>query len=109
MLSTSCEVRPCRIRRDRACRGSPRTASRAARQASVRRRSHVCGRRGSFPLLPGPGLGDMEALEKEGEAGGRKWSPEPAEQVVVAAAAADRMADRGVVDLEDRTGVVAEI
>ena len=36
-------------------------------------------------------------------------SPEAPEQVVVAAAAADHVAERRVVDLEDRAGVVAEV
>ena len=45
----------------------------------------------------------------EREADGGQVAPEAPEQVVVAAAAADRRAERGVVDLEDRARVVAEL
>ena len=49
------------------------------------------------------------ALEVEREAGGRQRPAEAAHQLVVAAAAAEDVAERRVVDLEDRAGVVAEV
>ena len=56
-------------------------------------------------LLGGQRL--MQLLDLEREANGRQLPPELAEQMVVASAAADRHADRRVVDLEHRAGVVA--
>ena len=55
------------------------------------------------------GLGEVHPLQVEAEAGGRHLAPEAAEQVVVAAAAAEDVAEGRVVDLEDRAGVVAEV
>ena len=59
------------------------------------------------PLLLG--LGDVQALQVEREAGRRQRAAEAAHQLVVAAAAAEDVAERRVVDLEDRAGVVAEV
>ena len=55
------------------------------------------------------GLGDVHPFQVEGEAGGRQLAAEAPEQPVVAAAAAEDVAERRVVDLEDRAGVVAEV
>ena len=54
-------------------------------------------------------LGDVQALEVEREAGRGQRAAEAAHQLVVAAAAAEDVAERRVVDLEDRAGVVAEV
>ena len=51
----------------------------------------------------------MDALDVEGEAGGREVDAEPAQEPVVAAAAAEDVTQRRVVDLEDRAAVVAEV
>ena len=54
-------------------------------------------------------LGEVDPLQVEAEARGRHGSAEAADQVVVAAAAAEDVAQRGVVDLDDRAGVVAQV
>ena len=59
------------------------------------------------PLLLG--LRDVQALEVEREAGRRQRAAEAAHELVVAPAAAEDVAERRVVDLEDRAGVVAEV
>ena len=51
----------------------------------------------------------MHPLEVEREAGRRQVAPEARQQPVVAAAAAEHVAERRVVDLEDRAAVVAEV
>src|SRR4051794_30990581 len=51
----------------------------------------------------------MDPLQVEAEAGGRHGAAEAANQVVVAAAAPEDVAQRGVVDLDDRARVVAEV
>ena len=51
----------------------------------------------------------MYSLEVETEARRRQGDAEPLHQTVVTSAAANRLADRRVVDLENRTGVVAEV
>ena len=51
----------------------------------------------------------MHPLQIEAEAGGRHGAAEAADQIVVAAAAAEDVAQRGVVDLDDRARVVAEV
>ena len=51
----------------------------------------------------------MQAVNAEGEADGRQSASEASEEVVVAASAADRRAQRGVVDLEYGAGVVADV
>src|SRR6202000_1072477 len=54
-------------------------------------------------------LGDVDALQVEGEAGRGQGEAELGEEAVVAAAAAQHVAHRRVVDLEDRAAVVAEV
>ena len=94
-IEATLEQRPARQRQ------GERAVVAAAADARARRRPP------QRPLLRG--LGDVEPLEVEREAGGRVRPAEPPEQLVVAAAAADALTDGGVVDLEDRAGVVAEI
>src|SRR3954453_10120102 len=67
-------------------------------------------RRSPPPLPSGvlPDERDVDALDVERPAARRQLAPEAAEQVVVAAAAAERHAERAVVDLEDRARVVAQ-
>ena len=52
---------------------------------------------------------DVQPVDAQRKTDRGQLAPEPAEQVVVATAAADRRAERGVVDLEDRAGVVADV
>ncbi len=66
-----------------------------------------CSASSRDPLLFG--LGDVEALEEEREADGVERPAVAAHQVVVAPAAADHVAERGVVDLQDRARVVADV
>ena len=54
------------------------------------------------------GQRDVQPLDRQREADRRQRPAEAAEQLVVAPAAADRHAERRVVDLEDRARVVAE-
>src|SRR5689334_17282217 len=54
-------------------------------------------------------LGGVDAVQVEGEAGGGEVEPELLHQPVVAAAAAEDVAQRRVVDLEDRAAVVVEV
>ena len=64
-----------------------------------------------FASSPAPPLTDerdVEPFHIQRPARRRQIAPEPAQQVVVAPAAAQRHAERAVVDLEDRAGVVAE-
>ena len=100
----------------RAGRGCPRTARRAAAPASGgdRRRSGSGARPRSRRRLPALEplllrLGDVDALEVEREARRGQRAAEAAHELVVAAAAAEDVAERRVVDLEDRAGVVAEV
>ena len=51
----------------------------------------------------------MHPLQVQARAAGRPGLAEAAEQLVVAAPAAEGERDRGVVDFEDRAGVVAEL
>ena len=95
--------RRCRSRAAPAGRASRRTARRAApRYAAV-----VAGIDAARPLFAGQR--DVEALDVEREADRGQRPPERAEQLVVAAAAADRHPVGGVVDLEHRARVVAEV
>src|SRR5690606_1036644 len=55
------------------------------------------------------GLRHVQPLEVQGEAGGRQGPAEAAHELVVAAAAAEDVPERRVVDLDDRAGVVAEV
>ena len=55
-----------------------------------------------------PGQRGVQAVDADGEADRRQRAPEAPEQVVVAPAAAQRLAERGVVDVEHRAGVVAQ-
>ena len=79
-----------------------RPAEAGADRRFHRRRRHLA----SLLLLH---LGKMHPLQIEAEAGGRHWGPEAADEVVVAAAAAEDVAERRVVDLDDRARVVAEV
>src|SRR6185312_3293712 len=54
------------------------------------------------------GEGDMHALDVQREANGRQRAPEGAQQLVVAAATAQRDAVGGVIDLKQRAGVVPQ-
>src|SRR5215211_4738142 len=54
-------------------------------------------------------LREMHALDIQRDAAGRHWPPEAADQLVVAAAAAEREAHGRVVELEHGSGVVAEL
>ena len=55
------------------------------------------------------GKRDMQAVDAESEADRGQTPAEAREQLVVAPAAADRTAERRVVDLEHGSGVVAEV
>ncbi len=95
-----------RSRGPRACRGRAGRAGRACRSNSAPRgtaiRRLVHCRRSS----PVSAMCSRSTLSANPTAGSGR--PKPAEQLVVAPAAADRHAVRGVVDLEHRAGVVAE-
>src|SRR5215471_16508077 len=94
--------RRCRCRERRAGRASPRTARRAAPRSSAR-----CWDSRFLTLL---GVErDVHPLDVERHAAGRKVPAEAPEQVVVAAAAADREAHGGVVHLEHGARVVTEL
>ena len=84
-------------RRRRAGRASRRTARRAGRRSSGR------------SLRRSPTSASVHALDLERPAHGGQRAPEAPEQVVVAAAAAERHAERPASDLEDRARVVAEV
>src|SRR4051812_47601664 len=63
------------------------------------------------PRAPSSALADardVQALDVQRPPAGGQVTPEAAEEVVVAPAPAQRGAERGVVDLEHRAGVVAE-
>src|SRR3954452_21137909 len=61
------------------------------------------------PLALFPGQGDVQPVDRQREADSGQWAAKAAEQVVVAPAAAERRAERRVVDVEDRARVVAEV
>ena len=65
------------------------------------------GQRARAALLAGER--DVQASRLQREADRRQAAPEAAEQLVVAPAAADRRAERGVVDLEYGARVVADV
>src|SRR6202012_3329338 len=94
------EPRWCRCRSVQADRGSPRTALRAEPRLGAR-----SSPRG--PLFAGER--DGEALDVEREPDRRQRTAERLKQLVVAAAGADRHPEGGVVDLEHRAGVVADV
>ena len=83
-----------------------------ARRAPGVRRGQA-GAVGAGEQRPGPALlareGDVQAVDAEREADGRQAPAEAAQQVVVAPAAADRGAERGVVDVEHGARVVADV
>src|SRR5689334_24944094 len=54
-------------------------------------------------------LGDVDALQVKSEASRRQVGTEALEQAVVAAAAAEHVPERRIVDLEDGAAVVAEV
>ena len=98
-----------RSRAPRACRCRAGRAGRACRSNSAPRGTAI---RSSLTAPPVAALlagqRDVQPLDVQREPDRRQRAAEAAEQLVVAAAAADRHAVRGVVDLEHRAGVVAE-